>query len=236
MPFFAPEVTTEDDALPAFLHQQCAQLRSTAHGLTTDQAVLTPTPSELSISGLLIHCAQVVHGWLTTATRSPEPTPSEMYPEISARIGIDGMYSGAEVPAETALDEILTVYDRAIAAIEPAAATIDLDTVLPGPMPPWLPEDVSITGRWVWLHLIGEVARHAGHADIIREAIDGKGSYELNFLADGGAEEGWHSPSRDPGGAQSGRREQHRTGADGGHDVGSLAHPVQPGQEPGQCR
>lgn len=191
MPFFAPGVSTENHALPAFLGQHCAQLRSGAHGLTTEQAALTPTPSELSICGLLIHCASVVHGWLTTAMRAPEPTPFDMYPEINARIGIDGMYSGAEAPAGKSLEEILAIFDRGIATIDEAGAVIDLDMVLPGPIPPWLPEGSRLTGRWVWMHLIGEVARHAGHADIIREAIDGKGSYELNFLADGGTAEAW---------------------------------------------
>src|SRR5699024_6088791 len=63
--------------------------------------------------------------------------------------------------------------------------------VIPGPNNPWMPEDMVITGSWVWLHLITEVARHAGHADLIRETTDGKISYQLNFLADGGTEEEW---------------------------------------------
>lgn len=54
-----------------------------------------------------------------------------------------------------------------------------------------MPESLTITGRWVWLHLITEVARHARHADILRETIDGKISYELNFLSDGGTEQEW---------------------------------------------
>lgn len=191
MPFFTPGVGSESDALTTFLRQQCAQLRTTALGLTTEQAALTPTPSALSISGLLLHAAQTVHGWLTSAARAPEPTPFEMYPEISGQIGLTDMHSGSEVPEGMALTEILAIFDRAVGSIDEVGARIDLDAPHPGPHGPWIPGDIVITGRWVWHHLISEVARHAGHADIIREAIDGKTGYELNFLADGGTEEEW---------------------------------------------
>ena len=54
------------------------------------------------------------------------------------------------------------------------------------PPAPWFPPELTHwEARWVLLHLATETARHAGHADIIRESIDGKGSYELNALADG---------------------------------------------------
>lgn len=191
MPFFPPQVQSETHGLAAFLRHQCVQLRTTAHQLTNAQMRLRPTASELSIGGLLLHNAQVVHGWLTTAMRAPEPTPVEMYAEISARIGLEDMFSGAEVPETMTLDTILAFYDRAVEFIDDAEASVDLDVVIPGPNNPWMPDDFMITGRWVWLHLITEVARHAGHADIIRETIDGKISYELNFLSDGGTEQEW---------------------------------------------
>lgn len=191
MPFFAPETHTEPHGLATFLRHQCAQLRTTAHQLSSEQARLTPTVGDLSIAGLLLHNAQVVHGWLTTAMRAPEPTPIEMFADISARIGLDDFFSGAEAPETMSLDKILTIYDRAVAFIDEAESAIDPDVVLPNSKASWWREDLVITGRWVWLHLTTEVARHAGHADIIREAIDGKISYELNFLVDGGTEEEW---------------------------------------------
>lgn len=191
MPFFAPQISTNSNALAMFLRHQCTQLRTSAHQLTSEQARLTPTPSNLSISGLLLHNAQVVHGWLTTAMRAPDPTPFEMYAEISARIELYDFFSGAEAPEAMSLDNVLTIFDRAVAFIDEAELAVSLDEAIPGPNNPWLPKGLVITGRWVWLHLITEVARHAGHADIIREAIDGKISYELNFLADGGTDEEW---------------------------------------------
>lgn len=54
------------------------------------------------------------------------------------------------------------------------------------PDAPWYPEDLeSWPLRWVALHLVEECARHAGHADISRESLDGRTAYELNALADG---------------------------------------------------
>ncbi len=60
-------------------------------------------------------------------------------------------------------------------------ATRDL-TVVNDHLPesaPRLPEGTTRSGRWILLHLIEETARHAGHADIIRESLDGATAFEL---------------------------------------------------------
>ncbi len=59
--------------------------------------------------------------------------------------------------------------------------TTDLDAAVPVPRDaPWFPKDVKAWSvRWVILHVINELARHAGHADIVRESIDGATMYEL---------------------------------------------------------
>jgi hypothetical protein len=183
MSMFPPPVTNEREALPAHVRHQCLQVRAAAHGLTTEQSREAPLPSALSISGILIHCAQVVHGWLVTMTRAPELVPVEAYPQISAEIGIHGMYPPDTFPEDDSLAEILAVFDRVVEFIGQAAAEIDLDAELPN-TPPWLPPDAALTGRWVWLHLVTEVARHAGHADLIREALDGRTAEELNAAVD----------------------------------------------------
>lgn len=56
---------------------------------------------------------------------------------------------------------------------------------MPIPPAPWFPTEGEWTVRWVALHLVEELARHAGHADILRESLDGKGTYELNARSDG---------------------------------------------------
>ena len=55
----------------------------------------------------------------------------------------------------------------------------------------WLPTGVEFTVRWLLLHLVEEFARHAGHADIIRETIDGKGAWQLEAEAQGIVGPGW---------------------------------------------
>ncbi len=63
-----------------------------------------------------------------------------------------------------------------------------LDVDAPLPDQPWFPPNSRRTARWILAHLIAEVARHAGHADIIRESLDGRTAFEL--IADIQAEKG----------------------------------------------
>ena len=60
---------------------------------------------------------------------------------------------------------------------------------------PWFPDDIEAWSvRWVLLHLIEEIARHAGHADIVRESIDGATMYELMAAAEGWPATDWLQP------------------------------------------
>jgi hypothetical protein len=74
----------------------------------------------------------------------------------------------------------------------------------PVPVPPgvpWYPDDVDAWSvRWVLLHLIEETARHAGHADIVREAVDGATAYELMAAVEGWPATDWVTPWRPPTG------------------------------------
>ncbi len=64
---------------------------------------------------------------------------------------------------------------------------------------PWFPADLEAwTVRWVLLHILEETARHAGHADIIREAIDGATMYPLMAAAEGWAATAWLQPWEPP--------------------------------------
>ncbi len=67
---------------------------------------------------------------------------------------------------------------------------------------PWFPADVEAWSvRWVLLHILEETARHAGHADIVRESIDGATMYELMAGAEGWPETEWLKPWRPPAAA-----------------------------------
>ncbi len=76
----------------------------------------------------------------------------------------------------------------------------DLGQAVPVPKGvPWFPDDVeSWSVRWVLLHLIEETARHAGHADIVRESIDGATMYELMAAAEGWPATEWLLPWEAP--------------------------------------
>lgn len=75
------------------------------------------------------------------------------------------------LPGES-LAELLAAYDEVAARTDEIVATVDLDKLWPLPQAPWFTEPHRSTRR-VLLHIIAETAQHAGHADIIREAIDG---------------------------------------------------------------
>jgi len=87
---------------------------------------------------------------------------------------------GPHVDDET-LAEVLDKFKAQNAETLRILATADLDTAVPVPKDvPWFPKDIdNWTVRWVIHHLINELARHSGHADIIRESIDGATLYEL---------------------------------------------------------
>jgi hypothetical protein len=87
---------------------------------------------------------------------------------------------------------------------ETAAAVAGLDNLdvrVQLPDAPWYPKNSEgYQARWILLHLIEELARHAGHADIIREHIDGATMYELMAGAEGWPETDWLKPWKSTGG------------------------------------
>lgn len=189
MPFFIPSVTTESDAAFTILNQQCTQLKLTASGLTDEQARSTPTASGLSIAGLIAHAAQVVNGWIQQVKDPARTIRVEEFPEINKTIGLEGMFDGSLVP-DLPIAEVVASFEKAIDEVENARKAVeengtDLGTVVPSPENPWMPQDFVMNVRWILGHLSTEIARHAGHADIVRESIDGAIAYQLNAEADG---------------------------------------------------
>ena len=186
MPGNVRPVTDERDGLLTFLQQQRYVLRLTSHGLTDEQARAAPTASKLSIGGLIKHAASVERNWLaTTLQRSEESGSPEDY-EAGFRLGPDETLAGALAGYESAAQDT----DTAIAAIP------DLGQPVPVPRGvPWFPQDLDAWSvRWVLLHLIEETARHAGHADIIREALDGATAFPLMAAAEGWPASPWMKP------------------------------------------
>jgi len=188
MPGLVPTVDDERAGLLGYLAQQRHVLRLAAHGLTEEQARQAPTASVLTASvltvgGLIKHVTAVERFWIGLVSgraASARPRDEAEY-EDNFRLG----------ETET-LRSVLEQYDAAAAATDAALASID-DLGRPVPVPPgvpWFPDDVEAWSvRWVLLHLITETARHAGHADIVREMIDGATAFPLMAAA-----EGWSVP------------------------------------------
>jgi hypothetical protein len=166
-----PRPTADETALLlAFVDQQRDLLATAAHGLTDEQARATPTVSSFSVGGLVKHCASVERGWVDTVLQRTRPAD-----DAQASYG-DDMVMG---PDDT-LADLLADLERCGVETAEALAGLPLDQPVPVPDEPWFPKDVDAWSvRFVLLQLVEEHARHAGHADIIREHVDGATWYGL---------------------------------------------------------
>ena len=146
-------------------------LRHTARDLTDEQASRRTTVSELTIGGLIKHVAATEAHWAGFIVNGPSPADdfSAMTEDDFARHA-DGFRL---LPGET-LAGVLEEYARVAAATDDLVRTLpDLNLSHPLPEAPWFPPGTRYTARRVLVHVVAETAQHAGHADIIREALDG---------------------------------------------------------------
>lgn len=179
MPFLAPPAATERENLSGYLSMQLDAFRALAHGLTDAQAARAPSASAFSIGGLIRHVTVVAANWTDAATCAPDPTPAG---EVEARIA---EFERGFVAGDS-LDIAMKEYDDVCHRLLVVVASTDLDTSVPVPDAPWFPQDIEHWSvRWVWGHLLQELARHAGHGDIIRETLDGGTMYPLIAAAEG---------------------------------------------------
>ncbi|TYK48266.1 DinB family protein [Actinomadura decatromicini] len=131
-------------------------------GLDEEQVRRPMTPSGTNLLGLTKHLASVEYGWFCeTFGRESDAVPyDEDDPDADMR---------AE-PHETTAD-IVAYYRRAREASDRTIEELDLDALGTS----W--RGVTVSLRWVLLHMIEETARHAGHMDIVRELIDSATGY-----------------------------------------------------------
>ncbi len=165
----SPDLPREE--LLEVLAQQRAGLRNAVRGLTETQAAAQPTASSLCAGGLIKHVARTERGWISVrlAGRPDPDPPSPEHWDAEFRLG-----TGENLPSALALyDEVARETEEIVRALP------DLDYAVKLPEAPWFPPNATWTARRILLHLIAETARHAGHADIIRESLDGATAYEL---------------------------------------------------------
>ena len=166
----AQAVDTERTDLLATLGKGRHFLRYTTRDLDDEQARQRTTVSELTLGGLIKHVTQAERGWADFIVNGPAGMPdfAEMTPADFAKHA-EGFRL---LPGET-LAGVLAEYAEVAAATDELVRTLpDLNASQPLPVAPWF-----AAGRWtarqVLLHIIAETAQHAGHADIIRESLDG---------------------------------------------------------------
>jgi len=139
-------------------------LRHTVRELTDEQAAAHPTVSQLSLGGLIKHVANTEGAWARFIVGGAELMAKDATPwDEQHRM----------MPGET-LAGLLDRYEEVARTTDELVATLpDLDVSHPLPVAPWFEAGKSWSARRVLLHLIAETSQHAGHADILRESIDG---------------------------------------------------------------
>lgn len=164
-----PLRTDELTTLRAFLDYHRATLRQKVDGLTADQLRLTHPPSTLTLAGILKHVAlNESHwfGWVLHGREIPEPFASADWdadPDweltSAASDSPDNLHRMFEDAVRAANDNI---------AEADASGGLEFESVRPSRR-----VDGGFSLRWILLHMIEEYARHNGHADLLRESIDG---------------------------------------------------------------
>ena len=154
-----PFVGDERAVLDGWLDFHRATLLWKCEGLTLDQLKLAPVPtSTLTLLGLVRHLTEVERGWFL-------PFLGEQVPDLyCSEDNPDGDFD--DVPDADAAGD-LARYGEVVDAISALLAHRRLDEVE-------VDEGKSYNLRWIMTHLIEEYARHNGHADLLREAIDGR--------------------------------------------------------------
>lgn len=178
---YGPTPHNEIEGIVGYVEQQLDAIRAATIGLTEEQVRLRPCRSALSIGGLIKHatyCMRGVTERLCTEGQPQAAIDAAGFADYEASFALAGDETGTAALA--AFDAARAPYVAALAAADPSAPTIE------GPAP-WFGifDSRPARGRYLLVHQIEELARHAGHADIIREQIDGTCVPAIALTADG---------------------------------------------------
>ncbi|MGG5258824.1 DinB family protein [Phycicoccus avicenniae] len=142
--------------LDAFIDEHRAGLRESLTGLTEEQARRRLVPSATTLLGLLKHATFVERVWSEEAVLRRPRT------EIGLPAAVEDSFLLTD---DDTIESVLADHERACAAARSIAEPVSLDDLVHGNRRGPLPF------RWVRLHLLRELAQHAGHADILREQV-----------------------------------------------------------------
>jgi uncharacterized damage-inducible protein DinB len=167
----APAVTDERADLLDLLTKHRHFLRFTTRDLTDDQARQRTTASELTLGGLIKHVTQVERNWADFIVNGPVPTAD--FENMTAEDLAAWSNGFTLLPHET-LAGVLADYAEVARRTDELITTLpDLSTTQALPEAPWFEPGARWSARRVLMHIVAETAQHAGHADIIRESLDG---------------------------------------------------------------
>lgn len=160
-------MSAERDDLVETLRERRKFLRTTLQGVSDEDAGRRTTVSELCLGGIVKHVTDTEEAWAAFITGGA--------PAMDAKAAAQGDWrSRFRMEPDDTVASVLARYDEVAARVDELIGAVDdLDASRPLPQAPWFPPGKSWTARRVVLHLVGETAQHSGHADIIREAIDG---------------------------------------------------------------
>jgi hypothetical protein len=145
-------------------------LRHTVRGITDEQARERTTASELTLGGLIKHVADTEEKWAQFIVDGPAAMAA---PTDAA--GYEAWANGHRLLPDETLDGVLARYAEVAARTDDLVRTLpDLDASHPLPEAPWFEPGARRSARRVFLHIVAETAQHAGHADILRETLDGQ--------------------------------------------------------------
>ena len=169
-----PALSGERADLLEALDKQRFFLRFTTRDLTDEQATQRPTVSTLSIGGLIKHVTDTEQAWVRFIEEGPDAMTGngKAWTEWTEEDYAEREKTFALQPGET-LAGALAHYEEVANHTDELVATVDLDLSQPLPTAPWYPPNTYWSVRRVLMHIVAETAQHSGHADIIREALDG---------------------------------------------------------------
>jgi uncharacterized damage-inducible protein DinB len=164
-------LTGERADLLESLTKQRFFLKFTTRDMSEEQIRQHSTVSQLTLGALIKHVTDMERQWTDFIVDGPSAIgefTDDLTPEQRA-----AWASSFQLAEDTTLEDLLAEYDRVAARTDELLASVDLDARHPLPKAPWFQPGAEWSARRALMHIVAETAQHAGHADIIRESIDG---------------------------------------------------------------
>jgi hypothetical protein len=169
-----PTATSPDrEELVAIIAKHRGLFLVTVQGLTDEQARLTPTVSALSLGGLVKHVTSTVAGWLDFVEHGPQQQGEIDWSNPDPAL-YEAFTNGFKLLPDETLEGVLGEWAAVAARTDALIRSADLEESHALPPAPWFPPGEAWSNRRVFMHILAETAQHAGHADILRETVDGQ--------------------------------------------------------------